>query len=186
MLASIAEREQFRGLLVAKIQNIPHIHSYSSEKSTRFNAPPPFPSETTTRITESLTIFTDGTGAAADGRQGARHGRGQPDSECLAHKSPRPSQPYEPEALGHCPEAHRTDPPRAAHALAHAGGLRPAALHRPAAQGDHEPLRLHLHAHLQPHLPPLVAHLAPARPHRRPQQRRHRQVRAVRPTAERP
>ena len=37
MLASIAEREQFRGLLVAKIQNIPHIRSNSLEKSTSFN-----------------------------------------------------------------------------------------------------------------------------------------------------
>ena len=106
-------------------------------------------------------------------------GRGRADSECLAHKSPRPSQPYEPEALGHCPEAHRPDPPRAAHALAHAGGLRPAALHRPAAPGDHEPLRLHLHAHLQPHRPPLVGRLAASPPHPRPQQRRHRQVRPL-------
>jgi hypothetical protein len=38
MLASIVEREQFRGLLVAKIQNIPHIRSNSLEKSTSFNA----------------------------------------------------------------------------------------------------------------------------------------------------
>ena len=38
----------------AKIRNIPHIRNNYSEKSTRFNAPPPFPSETTTRITESL------------------------------------------------------------------------------------------------------------------------------------
>ena len=44
----------------AKIRNIPHIRNNYSEKSTRFNAPPPFPSETTTRITESPTIFTDG------------------------------------------------------------------------------------------------------------------------------
>ena len=68
--------------------------------------------------------------------------------------------------------------PRAAHALAHADGARPAALHRPAAPGGDEP-RLHLYAHLQPHRPPLVGRLAAAHAHPGPQERRHRQVRAV-------
>ena len=41
-------------------------------------------------------------------------------------------------------------------------------------------------AHLQPHRPPLVGRLAAAPPHPRPQQRRHRQVRALDLSAERP